>query len=135
MSPHAYPFAAAFTRAGMPSEVLPESDGETLVYGRQFTTGKECYPCIVTTGDMVKKTREPDFDPDHSAFFMPSGSGPCRFGQYNKLHRLVLKELGLEQVPVISPNQGRSVLQRDRGSRQGLRPRRMARPPGRRLHP
>jgi len=108
MSPHAYPFAAAFTRAGIPSEVLPESDGETLVYGRQFTSGKECYPCIVTTGDMVKKTREPDFDPDHSAFFMPSGSGPCRFGQYNKLHRLVLKELGLEQVPVISPNQGRS---------------------------
>lgn len=108
MSPHALPFAAAFTRAGVPAEVLPESDSETLVYGRQFTSGKECYPCIVTTGDMVKKTREPDFDPDHSAFFMPSGSGPCRFGQYNKLHRLVLKELGLEKVPVISPNQGRS---------------------------
>ncbi len=108
MSPHAYPFAAAFTRAGIPAEVLPESDSETLVYGRQFTSGKECYPCIVTTGDMVKKTKEPGFDPDHSAFFMPSGSGPCRFGQYNKLHRLVLKELGLERVPVISPNQGRS---------------------------
>jgi predicted CoA-substrate-specific enzyme activase len=108
MSPHAYPFAAAFTRAGIPAEVLAESDGETLVYGRQYTSGKECYPCIVTTGDFVKKTKDPDFDPDNSAFFMPSGSGPCRFGQYNKLHRLVLKELGLEQVPVISPNQGRS---------------------------
>ena len=108
MSPHAYPFAAAFTRAGIPAEVLPESDSETLVFGRQFTSGKECYPCIVTTGDMVKKTKDADFDPDHSAFFMPSGSGPCRFGQYNKLHRLVLKELGLEHVPVISPNQGRS---------------------------
>ncbi|MGD9401962.1 MAG: acyl-CoA dehydratase activase, partial [bacterium] len=108
MSPHAHPFAAAFTRAGIPAEVLPESDSETLVYGRQFTSGKECYPCIVTTGDMVKKTKDPDFDPDHSAFFMPSGTGPCRFGQYNKLHRLVLKEIGLEQVPVISPNQGRS---------------------------
>ncbi len=108
MSPHAYPFAAAFTRAGIPAEVLPESDSDTLVYGRQFTSGKECYPCIVTTGDMVKRTKDPDFDPDHSAFFMPSGSGPCRFGQYNKLHRLVLKELGLERVPVISPNQGRS---------------------------
>ncbi len=107
MSPHAYPFAAAFTRAGIEAEVLPESDAKTLEYGRRFTSGKECYPCIVTTGDMVKKAMEPGFDPDRSAFFMPSGSGPCRFGQYNKLQRLVLKQLGLGRVPIISPNQGR----------------------------
>lgn len=107
MSPHAYPFAAAFTRFGIPAEVLPESDSRTLEYGRKFTSGKECYPCIVTTGDMVKKCLEPDFDPKRSAFFMPSGTGPCRFGQYNRLQRLVLKELGFEDVPVISPNQGR----------------------------
>ena len=107
MSPHAYPFAAAFTRAGIEAEVLPESDAKTLEYGRRFTSGKECYPCIVTTGDMVKKVMEPGFDPERSAFFMPSGSGPCRFGQYNKLQRMVLKQLGKEQVPIISPNQGR----------------------------
>lgn len=107
MSPHAYPFAAAFTRYGIPAEVLPESDSLTLEYGRKFTSGKECYPCIVTTGDMVKKCLDKDFDPAHSAFFMPSGSGPCRFGQYNRLQRLVLKQLGLEDVPIISPNQGR----------------------------
>ncbi len=107
MSPHAYPFAAAFTRFGIPAEVLPESDSLTLEYGRRFTSGKECYPCIVTTGDMVKKCLAPDFDPQRSAFFMPSGTGPCRFGQYNRLQRLVLKELGFENVPVISPNQGR----------------------------
>jgi predicted CoA-substrate-specific enzyme activase len=107
MAPHAYPFAAAFTKSGLPAEVLPESDGRTLEYGRTFTSGKECYPCIVTTGDMVKKCKEPGFDPDKSAFFMPSGSGPCRFGQYNRLQRLVLREIGLEGIPIISPNQGR----------------------------
>jgi predicted CoA-substrate-specific enzyme activase len=107
MAPHSYPFAAAFTACGVPAEVLPPSDGFTLEYGRKFTSGKECYPCIVTTGDMVKKCKEPDFDPKRSAFFMPSGTGPCRFGQYNRLQRLVLKELGLEEVPIISPNQGR----------------------------
>ena len=32
---------------------------------------------------------------------MPNASGPCRFGQYNKLHRLVLDELGLQQVPIL----------------------------------
>jgi predicted nucleotide-binding protein (sugar kinase/HSP70/actin superfamily) len=107
MTPHAHAFASAFTRSGVPAEVLPESDGKTLVYGREFTSGKECYPCIVTTGDMVKKCKEDDFDPKRSAFFMPSGTGPCRFGQYNRLQRLVLKDLGMEDVPIISPNQGR----------------------------
>jgi predicted CoA-substrate-specific enzyme activase len=107
MSPHAYPFAAAFTRAGIEAEVLPESDAKTLEYGRRHTSGKECYPCIVTTGDMVKMCRDPKFDAARSAFFMASGSGPCRFGQYNKLQRLVLKEIGLPDVPIISPNQGR----------------------------
>jgi predicted CoA-substrate-specific enzyme activase len=107
MAPHAYPFAAAFTASGLPAEVLPESDSKTLEYGRNFTSGKECYPCIVTTGDMVKKVMEPDFDPERSAFFMPSGTGPCRFGQYNRLQRLVLRDLGHEGVPIISPNQGR----------------------------
>jgi predicted CoA-substrate-specific enzyme activase len=107
MAPHSHPFAAAFTASGVPAEVLPESDGKTLEYGRNFTSGKECYPCIVTTGDMVKKVMEPDFDPQKAAFFMPSGTGPCRFGQYSRLQRLVLKDLGHEDVPVISPNQGR----------------------------
>jgi predicted CoA-substrate-specific enzyme activase len=107
MAPHAYPFAAAFTRAGVEAEVLPESDAKTLEYGRRYTSGKECYPCIVTTGDMVKMCKDPKFDPERSAFFMASGSGPCRFGQYNKLQRLVLKEIGLPNVPIISPNQGR----------------------------
>ncbi len=43
--------------------------------------------------------------PEHSAFFMPSGTGPCRFGQYHRFHRLVLDELGFPQVPVYAPDQ------------------------------
>jgi predicted nucleotide-binding protein (sugar kinase/HSP70/actin superfamily) len=54
---------------------------------------------------MVKKISEPGFIPEKSAFFMPSGSGPCRFGQYNIFHRLVIRELGYEDIPVFSPNQ------------------------------
>jgi predicted nucleotide-binding protein (sugar kinase/HSP70/actin superfamily) len=43
----------------------------------------------------------PDFNPDKAAFFMPAASGPCRFGQYNRLHRLILDELGLQNVPIL----------------------------------
>jgi predicted nucleotide-binding protein (sugar kinase/HSP70/actin superfamily) len=54
---------------------------------------------------MVKKVMEPDFVAERSAFFMPSGTGPCRFGQYNVFHRLVLDSLGYRDVPIFSPNQ------------------------------
>jgi len=105
MSDHALALAAAFEHCGVEAEMLPESSKEAVDLGKKYVSGKECYPCAVTTGDMVKKIMEPGFDPGRSAFFMPSGSGPCRFGQYNVFHRLVIKELGFDDVPVFSPNQ------------------------------
>ncbi|MEK7742228.1 MAG: acyl-CoA dehydratase activase-related protein, partial [Nitrospirota bacterium] len=105
MSDHAFALAAAFERCGVPAEVLPESDKESTDIGRKHVSGKECYPCAVTTGDMLKRVLSSDFKPAESAFFMPSGSGPCRFGQYNVFHRMALEELGYSDVPIFSPNQ------------------------------
>jgi predicted nucleotide-binding protein (sugar kinase/HSP70/actin superfamily) len=45
------------------------------------------------------------FNPNKAAFFMPGGSGPCRFGMYNCMHKLILKTAGFEGCKVISPNQ------------------------------
>ena len=105
MSGHAYGIAAAFEACGMPARPLPEPDEQTLFWGRQFTTGKECFPCIVTTGDMVKFTKSPQFDRAKYAFFMGGSGGPCRFGQYNALQRMILDDLGYEDVPIYAPNQ------------------------------
>jgi predicted nucleotide-binding protein (sugar kinase/HSP70/actin superfamily) len=107
MGDHSYVFAAGLRGIGIPAEVFGFSDEESIELGRQYTTGKECYPLIVTTGDMVKKTQEAGFDPQKAAFFMPSGTGPCRFGQYNMFHRLVMQELGYD-IPVLAPNQDSS---------------------------
>jgi predicted nucleotide-binding protein (sugar kinase/HSP70/actin superfamily) len=101
MIDHGYVLAAAMRHCGVDAEPLPESDELTLEIGRKYTTGKECYPSIITSGDIVKKTLTPDFDAEHAAFFMPAASGPCRFGQYNRLHRLILDELGLQNVPIL----------------------------------
>ena len=114
MADHAHALAAAFRACGVESEVLPESDAETVRIGKQNCSGRECYPLALTTGDMIKATRRPDFDPAGSAFFMPSGKGPCRFGQYNSYHRLVLDNLGLHEVPIVAPMQDES-LYRDLG--------------------
>lgn len=109
MTDHAYAAAAAFRACGVDSEVLPPSDNETLLLGRQLTSGKECYPCILTTGDLAKLVRRPDFDPDKTAFFMPAAYGPCRFGQYHRFQRLALDELGYPQVPIYSPDQSEEM--------------------------
>lgn len=105
MCDHSIALSGAFRACGVNAEVMEESDENTVILGRKFTSGKECYPCILTTGDMIKTTQRDDFDPEKSAFFMPSGSGPCRFGQYNRFHRLVLDELGFNNVPIYAPNQ------------------------------
>jgi|Deesub1362A_J573_1020465.scaffolds.fasta_scaffold00742_3 predicted CoA-substrate-specific enzyme activase len=108
MSDHAFALKAAFEACGLDAEVMEPPDAESVALGRRYVSGKECYPCAVTTGDMLRKALSKDFDPERSAFFMPSGTGPCRFGQYNVLHRLILDEIGLPQVPVIAPNQDSS---------------------------
>jgi predicted CoA-substrate-specific enzyme activase len=111
MTDHTLAVAAAFKACNIEAEVLPDSDQETLIWGRKLTSGKECYPCILTTGDMAKLVRRTNFDPHHSAFFMPSGTGPCRFGQYHRFHRLVLDELGFPDVPIYAPDQSETLYQ------------------------
>ncbi len=105
MIDHGYAIAAAVNHCGLKAEALPISDELTLELGRKYTSGKECFPSIITTGDIVKKTRAPDFNADEAAFLMPNASGPCRFGQYNKLHRIVLDELRLPGVPILTFDQ------------------------------
>jgi predicted CoA-substrate-specific enzyme activase len=104
MCDHAYIVRAAFEKCGIKAQVLDEPDEESLTLGKRFTSGKECFPCTVTTGDMIKKLRSRDTDNDRTVFFMPGADGPCRFGQYSQYHRIVLDELGYKDVPIYSPN-------------------------------
>lgn len=104
MCDHAYVLAAAFRRYGLIAEVLDEPDDLTLDYGKKYTTGKECFPCVITTGDMIKKIKSDGFKADKSVFFMPGADGPCRFGLYRQFHRIILDDLGYTNIPIFSPN-------------------------------
>ena len=101
MDDHGYAMAAAMRAGGVEARQMPMSDEDTIMWGRKYTSGKECYPCIITTGDFLRQIHSPGFDPDRSAFFMPTAFGPCRFGQYNKFQRMMLDDLGLEDVPLV----------------------------------
>ena len=104
MGDQAHAMAAAFTAHGQPTEVIPMGDAQSLELGRRHCSGKECLPCIITTGDMIKVTERPGFDPSRAAFFMPGGSGPCRFGQYCISQGLVLSDLGMGAARMFAPS-------------------------------
>ncbi|MBN1127023.1 MAG: hypothetical protein JXA82_18620 [Sedimentisphaerales bacterium] len=105
MGDAAYAMAACFRAYGQAAEVMPVAEESTLLEGRRFTTGKECLPCAIVVGEMMKVAQQPGFDPKKAAFFMPSASGPCRFGMYNSMQRMVLRNHGLQDAPMIAPNQ------------------------------
>jgi len=113
MDDHGFVFVAAMRACGRQAEPLPMSDEKTLELGRKFSSGKECYPCILTTGDIMKKALSEDFDKQRSAFFMPTAYGPCRFGQYNKFHRMVLDDHGFDDVPIVILDQTRGGFEKD----------------------
>jgi len=104
MCDHAYAVRASLVSCGVNAVVMDEPDDTSLNYGKKFTSGKECFPCVVTTGDMIRQVHTDGFDRDRAVFFMPGADGPCRFGQYRQYHRIVLDELGFNDVPIYSPS-------------------------------
>jgi predicted CoA-substrate-specific enzyme activase len=104
MSDHAFALAAAFRACNISSDVLDEPDARTVELGKKYSSGKECFPFIVTTGDLLKKIESPGFDVSASAFFMPSSDGPCRFGQYHRTQRMILDRIGYGDVMILSPD-------------------------------
>jgi len=105
MDDHGIAMSAGLRAYGVESEALPMADMRSVEFGRKYTSGKECYPCIITTGDILKKVFSDNFDPDRAAFFMPDARGPCRFGQYNRFQRMVLDDLGFENVQMVALDQ------------------------------
>lgn len=102
LGPGAEAVAAAVRGLGVAAEVLPPSRPETLQEGRRHTSGKECLPMALTLGGLLDRIAG---DPQgRYVFAMPSACGPCRFGAYQGLHRMILQRLGRDgQVQLWSP--------------------------------
>jgi len=90
----AHLIAGTFRSFGVNARVMETYEG--LALGKKFTSGKECFPLQVTTGDILlfmqkEKERLGDrFNAENYIYFMPESDGPCRFGMYNKYQRIVL---------------------------------------------
>ncbi|UCG19678.1 MAG: CoA activase [Deltaproteobacteria bacterium] len=89
--------AASMRSFGIDAQVMETYKG--LQLGKQYTSGKECFPCQITLGDVLhhlereKELLGESFNPENYLYFMAESGGPCRFGMYNKLHRIILDSM------------------------------------------
>ena len=97
-------FAATFKYLGIDAEPVPAGDEKTLELASRHTSGEECLPARVTLGNFLKITEEPGFDPSKAAFFMPTSEGPCRLGQYAPFMRFAFKDMGYDDLMILSPS-------------------------------
>lgn len=102
-------FAATFRSFDIEAEVLETDKGRDL--GKAHTSGKECYPCQVTLGDILyfaRKQAEDNgcgFHPEKYVYFLPNSGGPCRFGMYSTYQRIVLDSYPeLRPIKIVSPD-------------------------------
>ncbi len=89
--------AAAFRGFGVDARVMESY--QDLSLGKEFTSGKECFPCQVTLGDVLHHLRGDKarlgnaFNAGNYLYCMAEAGGPCRFGMYAKLQRIILDSL------------------------------------------
>ena len=96
--------AAVFESEGINSVAAEPADEAVLKQGRANTTCKECLPLILTTGtllDQLHRNRRPD---EVLVYFMATGAGPCRFGQYKVFMKDLIKKRAIEDVALFSLN-------------------------------
>ncbi|NIM15370.1 MAG: hypothetical protein GTO45_13195 [Candidatus Aminicenantes bacterium] len=96
-------FSASFRGFGFDCRNLDPEDKEALVLGKKYLRGGECLPMTLTLGNFLKQIRKENPGSRH-ILFMPTTEGPCRFGQYNLLDRIVFHRLGLDNVDILSPS-------------------------------
>jgi predicted CoA-substrate-specific enzyme activase len=89
--------AACLRGHGVKAEALPLPTRDTLALGRRYTSGKECIPVTLTLGSLLARMEESKDTDQVFSFFMPTASGPCRFGAYNVLQKIVIERLGLQR--------------------------------------
>ncbi|MFH2218223.1 MAG: acyl-CoA dehydratase activase [Pseudomonadota bacterium] len=94
--------AAVFRSKGFNAKAHSPSDEAVLKLGRANTSCKECLPLLLTTGTLLNFIHKENHDGKVLVYFMPTGSGPCRFGQYHIFMEDLVKRLEIPDVAVFS---------------------------------
>ena len=93
---------AVFRGFGINAKAHAPSDEKILKLGRGNTSCKECLPLILTTGTLLNYIQNKRNKDEVLVYFMATGSGPCRFGQYAVFMEDLIKRLEIPDVAFLS---------------------------------
>jgi predicted CoA-substrate-specific enzyme activase len=96
--------AAVFAGEGIRSIAARPAGEAILKRGRANTTCKECLPLILTTGTLLEYLDRRRAAGQVLVYFMATGAGPCRFGQYRIFMEDLIQNRKIEDVALFSLN-------------------------------
>ena len=101
--------AAAAKYWGIDAVVAPTDTPESRETAERLISTETCFPLKGVIGDLIsfleREAREKGAERVCSEYlvFMPTTSGPCRFGKYAEVLALSLESLGFGRIPIVSP--------------------------------
>ena len=105
MSPIHFDLVEPAIRAfGYNIEILQNHNKNAVDVGLRYVNNDACYPSLIVIGQIMDALLSGKYDLNRTAIFMTQTGGGCRASNYVALLRKALKDLGMEQVPVISFN-------------------------------
>ena len=103
MAPIHFPILTkALNSLGYNVKLLPTVRPEAIQLGLRYVNNDACYPAIVVIGQLLDTVLSKDFEPQTSALLMAQTCGPCRATNYATLLKWALKDLGMEDLPIIT---------------------------------
>jgi predicted CoA-substrate-specific enzyme activase len=99
---HSQSAAAVMRGMGINARTVPIPDADVLITGRKNTSCKECLPYQVVVGsflEYLKKKKDPQ---KVTLFFLATGGGPCRLGQYFRAFEQIIEKERMENVAVLT---------------------------------
>lgn len=103
MSPTHFQFLeTAVAKEGYTAKMLPPVSIDAVDEGLKYINNDACYPTIVSLGQIISYLKHGDLDLNRTAIFMSQTGGGCRASNYVALLRKALKDLKMEQIPVVS---------------------------------
>ncbi len=94
--------AAALRYMGARASAAPPPGERELKLGRGNSSCKECLPLQMTVGSLLRYIEDEQAEDEVVVYFMPTATGPCRFGQYNVVIDRIIRTQKLENVTMLT---------------------------------
>ena len=103
MAPIHFPILeSALKSLGYRVKLLPKVSHEAIQLGLRYVNNDACYPAIVVIGQLLDTVLSKDFDRKTSALLLAQTCGPCRATNYATLLKWALRDLDMDDLPVIT---------------------------------